>query len=104
MNPWKFENGVWINHDTKQVLSVEEWDNLRCIRTAELEAELATWQRLTIDITRAEAIRELASAQDENKRLREALVLYGEHHWTCQSTYGTGKPCDCTFGALTGDT
>jgi len=87
-----------------------------------LKAELATIHAWNITpeasaLTLGEAIMELQDklhgitkqlqqAQKERDALVndtdvlvELLKEYGDHHWTCDSTHGTGLPCDCVYGA-----
>ncbi len=60
---------------------------------AQLEAELAAHKENEGDEC------PLCACEEEHDALVELLKEYGDHHWTCQSTHGTGLPCDCTYGA-----
>ena len=67
MNPWEFNGEVWVNKDTGETMTVEEWDMARCRAYASLKAEneallggladIAYSDDMTLDVAQKKAAR-----------------------------------------------
>lgn len=42
-------------------------------------------------------LRDFKQLEAENERLWKFFHAGGDHDWSCDSTHGTGLPCDCGF-------
>jgi len=66
MNNWELENNIWINHDTKQIMTVEEFDNLRCQEISSLWKQKNHWWRIALH--HGEALREISKKIGEESQ------------------------------------